>query len=42
MRYMVFMISEVYQPKNGTDPDFVPDAEMLAKMGRTRKVRRKN
>ena len=36
MRFMVFMIPEVYQAKNGqkTDPDFMPDAEMLAKMGR--------
>jgi hypothetical protein len=30
------MIPEVYQPKNGkkTDPDFTPDAEMMAKMGK--------
>ena len=36
MRFLVFMIPEVYQPKNGknTDPDFTPDAEMMAKMGR--------
>jgi hypothetical protein len=32
----VFMIPEVYHPKNGmnTDPDFTPDAEMMAKMGK--------
>ena len=36
MRFLVFMIPEVYQPKNGKkpDPDFMPDDEMLAKMGR--------
>ena len=36
MRFLVFMIPEVYQPKNGknTDPDFTPDAEMMAKMGK--------
>ncbi|MEO6005017.1 MAG: YciI family protein [Opitutus sp.] len=36
MRYLVFMIPDVYQPKNGkmTDPDFTPDPEMMAKMGR--------
>jgi hypothetical protein len=36
MRFQVFMIPEVYQPKNGkkTDPDFTPDAEMMAKMGK--------
>jgi hypothetical protein len=36
MRFLVFMIPAVYQPKNGknTDPNFVPDAEMMAKMGR--------
>lgn len=30
------MIPAVYQPKNGkhTGPDFTPDAEMMAKMGR--------
>lgn len=37
MRFMVVMIPEVYQPKNGqkTEPDFMPEAEMLAKMGRS-------
>jgi hypothetical protein len=36
MRFQVFMIPEVYQPKNGkkTDSHFMPDAEMVAKMGR--------
>jgi hypothetical protein len=36
MRFTVFMIPEVYQQTNGKkpDPDFMPDAEMLAKMGR--------
>ena len=36
MRFLVFMIPEVYQPKNGkaTDPQFTPDAEMMAKMGK--------
>ena len=36
MRFLVFMIPAVYQPKNGkkTDPDFAPDAEMMAKMGK--------
>ena len=36
MRFMVFMIPAVYQPKNGqpTDPNFTPDAEMMAKMTR--------
>ena len=35
MRFLVFMIPAVYQPKNGkkTDPHFTPDAEMMAKMG---------
>ena len=35
MRFQVFMIPEVYQPKNGknTDPKFTPDAEMIEKMG---------
>ena len=35
MRFLVFMIPGVYQPKNGkkTDPHFTPDAEMVAKMG---------
>jgi len=30
------MIPGVYQPKNGknTDPDFTPDAEMMAEMGK--------
>lgn len=39
MRFTVFMIPEVYQQKNGKkpDPDFRPDAEMLAKMGRLRR-----
>ena len=36
MRFLVFMIPAVCQPKNGkkTDPDFAPDAEMMAKMGK--------
>ena len=36
MRFLVFMIPGVYQPKNGkkTDPHFTPDAEMMAKMGK--------
>jgi hypothetical protein len=36
MRFLVLMIPAVYQPKNGkkTDPDFAPDAEMMAKMGK--------
>lgn len=36
MRFLVFMIPTVYQPKNGQhiDPHFTPDAEMMAKMGR--------
>jgi len=36
MRFLVFMIPAVYPPKNGkkTDPDFAPDAEMMAKMGK--------
>ena len=36
MRFLVFMIPAVYQPKNGqkTDPHFTPDAEMMEKMGR--------
>jgi hypothetical protein len=36
MRFLVFMIPAVYQPKNDkkTDPDFAPDAEMMAKMGK--------
>ncbi len=36
MRFLVFMIPGVYQPKNGekTDPHFTPDAEMVAKMGK--------
>jgi hypothetical protein len=35
MRFLVFMIPAVYQPKNGQKPDphFTPDAEMMAKMG---------
>jgi hypothetical protein len=35
MRFLVFMIPEVYQPKNGrnTEPDFTPDPEMTDKMG---------
>ena len=35
MRFLVFMIPEVYQPKNGkkTDPHFTPDAEMMALSG---------
>ena len=36
MRFLVFMIPAVYQPKNGknADPHFTPDAEMMAKMGK--------
>ena len=36
MRFMVFMIPAVYQRKDGknTDPNFKPDAEMIAKMGK--------
>ena len=36
MRFLVLMIPGVYQPKNGkiTDPQFTPDAEMVAKMGK--------
>jgi hypothetical protein len=36
MRFLVFMIPAVYQPKNGkkTDPQFTPDAEMMAEMGK--------
>lgn len=36
MRFRVFMIPEVYQPKNGrhAGPDFKPDPEMMAKRGR--------
>jgi hypothetical protein len=36
MRFQVFMIPEVYQPKNGknTNPNFTPDAETVAKMGK--------
>jgi hypothetical protein len=36
MRFMVFMIPAVYQPKDGknTDPDFKPDPEKIAKMGK--------
>ncbi len=36
MRFLVFMIPEVYQPKIGkkTDQHFTPDAEMMAKMGK--------
>jgi hypothetical protein len=36
MRFLVFMIPAVYQPKNGrpTDPGFTPDPAMLEKMGR--------
>ena len=35
MRFQVFMIPAVYQPKNGrnTDPHFTPDPEMMKKMG---------
>ena len=35
MRFLVFMIPKVYQPKNGKKPDphFTPDAKMMAKMG---------
>ena len=36
MRFLVFMIPGVYQPKNGrpADANFTPDPEMMAKMGR--------
>ena len=36
MRFLVFMIPGVYQPKNGqkTDAHFTPDVEMMAKMGK--------
>ena len=36
MRFLVFMIPGVYQPKHGkkTDAHFRPDMEMVAKMGR--------
>jgi hypothetical protein len=36
MRFMVFMIPAVYQPKGSqkTDPHFRPDAESIAKMSR--------
>ena len=36
MRFLVFMIPGVYQPKHGknTDAHFTPNAEMVAKMGR--------
>ena len=36
MRFLVFMIPGVYQPKHGknTDARFTPNAEMVAKMGR--------
>jgi len=36
MRFVVFMIPGVYQPKNWQpgDADFKPDAEMMAKMGK--------
>jgi hypothetical protein len=36
MRFQVFMIPEVYQTKNGKkpDPNFTPDAEMMAEMGK--------
>ena len=37
MRFVVFMIPHVYQPKktdNKTAPKFTPDAEMMAKMNR--------
>jgi hypothetical protein len=36
MQFLVLMIPEVYQPKNGknTDPDFTPDPEMMEAMGR--------
>jgi hypothetical protein len=35
MRFQVFMIPAVYQPKNGrnTDPHFTPDPEMMKKRG---------
>ncbi len=43
MRFLVFMIPEVYQPKNGRKPDphFTPDAEMMAKMGKFNEELRK-
>jgi hypothetical protein len=36
MRFLVMMVPDVYQPKHGkhTDPNFTPDGEILAKMGR--------
>ena len=36
MRFQIFMIPAVYQPKNGrnTDPNFAPDPKMMAAMGR--------
>lgn len=36
MRFMVLMIPAVYQTKNGqtVDPQFTPDPEMMAQMGR--------
>lgn len=36
MRFLVLMIPEVYQTKNGkkTDAHFTPDPEMMAKMGK--------
>jgi hypothetical protein len=36
MRFLVFMIPAVYQPKNGkrADANFKAEAEMMAKMGR--------
>ncbi|ULA59423.1 MAG: hypothetical protein LZF60_130027 [Nitrospira sp.] len=35
MRFLIFMIPAVYQPKIGEkiEADFTPDAEMMAKMG---------
>jgi hypothetical protein len=36
MRFLVFMIPKVYQPKNGknTDPNFTPDPKVMAEMGK--------
>ena len=35
MRFLVFMIPKVYQLNNGTtDPNFTPDAQTVAKMGK--------
>jgi hypothetical protein len=36
MRFLVFIVPDVYQPRNGknTDPDFTPDAEEMTEMGK--------